>query len=810
MGVEPIASAAELFAASETFVETAQRLQAEEALRATFEQAAVGMAHLALDGSFMRVNRALCGILGYTERQLLQRHLRDLAHAEDVERACAAFVRLVAGEGTSYTLETRYRRSDGGVIWADLSVSLVTDERGAPRYAILVAEDVTARKRVLEALGDSERRLKLALEAGGLGSWQIDLVTGRIEACGRCRALLGLTAAAEISLATIHALAHPEDRARRKRALKEALDTGEYDCEYRILDAEGDVRWLAARGQVVRDAEQRPVRLVGVLFDATDRKRNEEELRRLNVALTRRVRQRTRQLEGEVEERTRAQRAERASEARYAAVFQHTTAGIILLRVAADGRFVYEAVNPTHERFTGMKAADFVGLTSYDLFPRALAERLIGYYRRACDSGEPLSYEETFPYRVGARVLQATAVPIRDADGAVAKLLISTHDMTARKAAEETLRQGQKMEAIGQLTGGVAHDFNNLLTAVIGNLELLARQLPGAAQARLIDSAVRAAERGARLTQQLLAFARKQRLEPKPVDLNRLIEDMRDMLVSTIGATVRIETRPGESIWPAMLDANQIELVLLNLAINARDAMPAGGVITIGSAMRSVAPGERGPAELAPGDYVVLSVADTGAGMSEEIRAKVFEPFFTTKEVGMGSGLGLSQVYGIARQLGGGVEIDSAPGAGTVVRVYLPRAEGVAARSEDARTAAEPVAHNSARILVVDDDAQVREFVAACLSGFGYDVVEAADGPAALGLVAREKLDLLLVDFAMPEMNGAELVRRARRERPGLKAMFMTGYAEVAPLEGEIDGIAVLRKPFRLGDLAARLGTVLG
>jgi PAS domain S-box-containing protein len=659
-------------------------------------------------------------------------------------------------------------------------------------------------------LNDSERRLKLALEAGKIGSWQLDLVTGVLEACNQCKAHYGLDAQADFTYPWLLSLVHPADRVIRQRALREALLSGEYACEYRARWADGSVHWLSARGQVVEDEAGQPLRVIGVLFDVTERKRREEELRRVNAALEKSMRLRTRQLESEVEERARAQAAERASEARYAAVFENTSAGIILLSVRPEGRFVYEAVNPTHERFSGMPAAAYVGLTSYDLFPRALADRLVGHYRRAVETGAPYSYEETFPYRVGARVLQATAVPIRDADGVITKLLISTHDMTERKRAEETQRQGQKMEAIGQLTGGVAHDFNNLLTAVLGNLELLAQRLSGPQHMALIDSAMRAAERGAKLTQQLLAFARRQRLEPKPADLNHLVLGMRDMLVSTIGATIRIETALSPDLWPAMLDVNQTELMLLNLAINARDAMPEGGTLTIASGQLSLGPKERGPGELAPGDYVRLSVADSGTGMCEEVRERAFEPFFTTKEVGMGSGLGLSQVYGIARQLGGGVEIESQPGAGTVVRVFLPRADVALAASDDApAAAAQPAAPGSARILVVDDDPEVRELVVSCLASFGYAAIDAADARRALDLIDEAPPDLLLVDFAMPEMNGAELVRRARRGRPRLKAMFMTGYAQTAPFDGEIDGIAVLRKPFKLRELAAKLDAAL-
>jgi PAS domain S-box-containing protein len=808
--IDPFPSEAELFTAGDVISDAANRIEAEEALRATFQHAALGMIHLAPDGRFIRINDRFCEMLGYGRGELLQRTLAQITHPNDVEASRALLRRCLAGEIETFGMEKRYLKKSGTPLWAHLTVSLARNPQGRPHYLIGVVQDITSRRQADEALRESERRLSLALEAGNLGLWELDLKNGTLEASERCKAHYGRSPEDEITPEIVMRSVHPEDRGRRARALAQAIDArGEYHCEYRILWPDGSIHWLNARGHVVCGEDGAPRRMVGVLFDTTAEKRVAAELRRLNDTLEERVRERTQQLRSEVEERERAQQAERDSEARYAAVFQHTTAGIILLNVAEDGRFVYEAVNPRHERLTGMPAGYFVGRTSYDLFPPALADRLIARYRRCLESGAPLTYEDDFPYPAGHRSLQATVVPVRDADGAIKKLLVSTHDLTERKQAEEAMRQAQKMEAVGQLTGGVAHDFNNLLTAVLGNLELLSHRTTDPGQRRLVDGALRAAERGAKLTQQLLAFARRQRLEPKPVEVNRLIAGMSEMLLSTIGATVRIETVLSDGLWPAMLDLNQVELILLNLAINARDAMPGGGVLTIKAEnLRLAAPDSR--LELAAGEYVVLSVADTGAGMSEEVRARAFEPFFTTKEVGKGSGLGLSQVYGIARQLGGSVDITSQPQAGTLVRVYLPRAQTAAVPSGCALESAPLGAPRRERILVVDDDRDVREFVLSCLTNFGYRVTHASEGRAALKLIEREAIDLLLADYAMPEMNGAELAREARRLRPRLKVLFMTGYAQAAPLEGEIDGTPVLRKPFKLAGLAAALRAAIG
>jgi signal transduction histidine kinase/ActR/RegA family two-component response regulator len=380
-----------------------------------------------------------------------------------------------------------------------------------------------------------------------------------------------------------------------------------------------------------------------------------------------------------------------------------------------------------------------------------------------------------------------------------------TAEIAERQRTEEALLQAQKLEAIGRLTSGVAHDFNNLLTGVLGNLELLERRLKSEESLRRLRAARLAAERGARLTHQLLAFSRKQRLAPTPLDLNRLVGEASDMLFRTIGVTVRIETVLTEGLWPALVDPTQIELVLLNLAINARDAMPAGGRLTIRTAnvRRSNA-----PADLAPGDYVLISVSDTGEGMSEDVLRRAVEPFFTTKEPGKGSGLGLSMVHGVATQSGGGLHIDTRLGRGTAVNVYLPRARSVSATARE-REPLSAAVHEPATIMVVDDDPNVREVAVSSLESLGYHMLAAENGPAALDLLARSgPVDLLIVDMAMPGMNGVELIRRARERQGDLRAMLVTGYADVAafaPAEGDL----VLQKPYRLERLAENVADAL-
>jgi PAS domain S-box-containing protein len=377
-----------------------------------------------------------------------------------------------------------------------------------------------------------------------------------------------------------------------------------------------------------------------------------------------------------------------------------------------------------------------------------------------------------------------------------------------RERAETALRQAQKMEAVGQLAAGLAHDFNNLLTAVLGNLELVQMSLEDERLRRLVDAASRAARRGAKLNEQMLAFSRKQHLSPKTVDLNTIIRGMVDMLHRTLGGTTEVKTALSRDLWTARVDPTQIELVVLNLSINARDAMPLGGTVLIET--RNIGAGEAGrPAELAPGDYVAISVSDTGMGMTDEVAARACEPFYTTKEPGKGSGLGLSQVYGLAQQSGGALSIKSKVGKGTRVEVYLPRShDEIEDFSSGGVARCKPGA--GASVLVIDDQEDVRDVAVAHLSMLGYQVVQATSGRAALDILGSgNTFDLLMADYAMPGISGIELARAARARRPDLPVVIVTGYADAADLDGQIEGAVLLKKPYRLADVAAAVETAL-
>ncbi|HEX4506666.1 MAG TPA: PAS domain-containing protein [Alphaproteobacteria bacterium] len=404
---------------------------------------------------------------------------------------------------------------------------------------------------------------------------------------------------------------------------------------------------------------------------------------------------------------------------------------------------------------------------------------------------------------------------LRDENGGVIGAYQFVQDVAERLSeqarlseAEAALMQLQKMEAVGRLTGGIAHDFNNLLGAIVGSLDLIRRKPEDLARVkRFADAGLEAAERGAKLTGQLLAFSRSQRIELKPVLVVELVSGMRELLARTLGPLIRLHFMLDDPRAPVLSDPTQLEMAVLNLAINSRDAMPEGGDLTIATAVRQIAR----DVDLPAGDYVELSVTDSGSGMPAEVQAKAFDPFFTTKGIGEGTGLGLSQVYGIARQAGGTARIESEEGKGTVVRLYLPLLTlQPAAAAEPERPAAAKAAARAATILLIDDDPDIRGVLAASLETLGYAVIAAENGAAGLEALEQRIPDLVVVDFAMPGMNGAEFATAARNRKPGLPIVFASGYAETAAIEKAAGPHAVvLRKPFRIDELETVVAAAL-
>jgi PAS domain S-box-containing protein len=527
--------------------------------------------------------------------------------------------------------------------------------------------------------------------------------------------------------------------------------------------------------------------------DISERIAAERELRSFADKLERQVAARTRVLSDVVDEL-------RQSRARYSAIFENSPVDLVMMAVQPDGRIVCEDANPAWERHSGYSREFVVGRSLEEILPPEQAEFASMQYRRAIESRQPIEYEYTAQFPVGERSRHSFLVPLPGDSGRIEHVLLTAVDLTEMRRMEAQLRQAQKMEAIGQLTGGIAHDFNNLLTAVIGNLELLQRRLTDQRSLSLADAAMRSATRGGQLTQQLLAYARRQNLSPRPVDVNAVIAGMGDLLQRSLGGLVQVETDLAGDLWPATSDPTQLELLVLNLAINSRDAMPEGGRLRIVTS--NVHQPEMAQLDAPdPGDYVRIAVIDTGVGMSREVRERAFEPFFTTKEIGKGSGLGLAQVYGLANQFGGTARLSSEPGAGTTVEVFLPRAltgnQDLVAAEDHAGEARK----GGGVVLVIDDDPDVREIAAYFLREAGYAVREAGSAAEARDILAAGPISLALVDYAMPMMSGYEFVRLARQTQPNLPVVYVTGAADALdPGQSQL-GDPILLKPYSRASL---------
>ena len=519
-----------------------------------------------------------------------------------------------------------------------------------------------------------------------------------------------------------------------------------------------------------------------------------------------------RRLRHEVGERQAAEDARREGEALYRAVFQTTADLLHVLDVTPDGRYIMAEVNPAYEKAVGASQAQLRGLNLVALTSDTQRDKLIRHLDAVCAADRPLFTRDRVPLPHGERVWESVLTAVRNSEGVVERIVGSTRDVTEREMAQEQLRRGQKMEAIGQLTGGIAHDFNNLLQVIRGNLELLSAQIGEGPGAPRVRNALHASERAAQLTRQLLAFARRQPLEPRVIDLGRLIGDMTEILHRTLGESVSVETCVVDGLWNTCADPAQLESAVLNLAINARDAMAEGGRLTIELANVTLDRDQAGPdSDLEPGQYVLISVADTGAGMDKETLKRVFEPFFTTKSADKGTGLGLSMVYGFVKQSRGHVQMLSEPGCGATVRMYLPRSLDVV---EEIQPSPAGSLHGASEvILVVEDDEMVRASAVSILREQGFTCIHAQDGAAALKILAGgAKVDLLFTDVVMPgPVSCRDLAREAQAIRPGMPVLYTSGFAEDAIVhDGRVDeGVQLLSKPYDRETLARRITAML-
>ena len=685
------------------------------------------------------------------------------------------------------------------------------DEDDGIGGVLVVCRDVTKEYLAANALREREAELARVQQLGRIGGLEVDLRTG----FGNRRSpeyllIHGLPpAAADESHEDWVQRIHPDDREATEKIFRDAVagDVRDYSVQYRIVrPSDGETRWISVKSTIERDENGKAIRLVGAHTDVTEQvvadlalRQSEEQFRKLadqladlNATLAQRVEEKTR-------ERDRIWNVSQD------------------LLVVADRDGVWRTVNPAWTKTLGWNEAELLNRTSEWLehpddggLTRTEVNRLI-------QGNLTVKFEGRFRHKDGSyRWLSWTGVPDQDHIYAVAR------DVTAEKAAadrlkatEEALLQSQKMEAVGQLTGGIAHDFNNLLTGIVGSLDLLQTRLnQGRTEnvARYINAAMTSANRAAALTHRLLAFARRQPLIPKSVDANQLVVSLEDLLRRTIGETIDLEIAAPDDLWCTLCDPNQLESALLNLAINARDAMPDGGKLTIATANARIAGLTAETPALLPGDYICIEVTDTGVGMSAEVAARAFDPFFTTKPIGQGTGLGLSMIYGFARQSNGHVTIDSRLGRGTSIKLYLPRHHGdIAASHASAARAAEHAATGET-VLVVEDEPVVRGVILEMLHEEGYRTLEAVDGPSGLRILRTNgRVDLLITDVGLPGMNGRQLADQARETRPRLKILFVTGYAEsVAISEAFLQpGMEMITKPFDLDHLSRRVRAMI-
>ncbi|NER58863.1 PAS domain-containing protein [Pseudomonas sp. MAFF212428] len=660
---------------------------------------------------------------------------------------------------------------------------------------------------------DASERLQLALDAGAIiGTWVWDIPNNSVTADERFSRSFGLPAErclAGIPIEEAFSSIHPDDVERVAAEINLAVARGGvFRCEYRVRQDDGCYRWIEANGRVELDAHGRAVRFPGVLMDIESRKAAEAERDRMSALLS---------------------------------TFTAAVPGVVYAK-DREGRML--VANNGTTQLIGKPPAFYLGKTDLEfLEDKVQARQVMETDRRIMSGGKAEQIEEQVDMPDGsATTWLSVKAPLLDDAGEVIGLIGSSMDVTARKnaesalmelnhtletrineaiaereAAQAALRQSQKMEAVGQLTGGIAHDFNNLLAGITGSLDLIRLRLAQGRTAdleRYLTVAQGAAQRAAALTHRLLAFSRRQTLVPVATDVNALVSGMEELIRRSVGPSINLKVELAAASNTCLVDPAQVENALLNLCINARDALPDGGSVCIHTCNEHLAPGPQLDPELAPGRYLTICVSDNGTGMSAETLSKAFEPFFTTKPVGAGTGLGLSMIYGFAKQSGGQVRIRSEPGQGTRVFLQLPCHAGPAHSAHLQMPMADaPGALAGETILVVDDESSVRLFVSEVLGSLGYVVIEAADGQAGLQLLKSDtRIDLLVTDIGLPGgVDGRHMADRGRQSRPALPVLFMTGYAQPHVLdERPLERCtAVLTKPFALDALTSTVSALL-
>lgn len=742
--------------------------------RGILDTAAEGIVELDTAGLVLFANPAATRLLGYETGDFSNTYFRALLEQiEDSADPGGAGKKLLKairnGEAVAGD-DQRFLCRDGRSIPVEYTCTPVMQE-GRLLGTVVTFSDITHRLRLTRLIKETQRIAQV-------GGWELDPESGKLHWTTETYRIHDLSPGTRVSVQQAIGYCRKRHRDDLQSAIEQGVNDGRgFDLEVELETGDERRVWVRVQGKAYeRDGDK--YRLSGIYQDITDRKQSERALRDSRE-------------------------------------FYELILDTIPIRIAyarADETIGY--LNHAYEQWFDRPRSELVG-AGISSIVSAEAYREVRPRIREVLFGQKVKFKVETERDGESRKLEIHYLPHVSRHGEIKGFFSVTQDVTEHEALEEKLVQAQKMEAMGQLTGGVAHDFNNLLGVIMGNLQLLERPLRDDPKLhRKVRTATRAAMRGADLTQRLLAFSRHQRLEPKVVDLNSLISGLDELLRRSLGENVDVATSFSGKLWPTMIDPGQLENAMVNLAINARDAMDDGGELAISTSNEEVDTAFAARyGDALPGDYVMVSVADNGSGIPEEYLDRVFQPFFTTKEVGKGSGLGLSMVYGFVEQSGGFVVIDSEVGRGTDIRLYLPRAgeECVEPREETAMHRFMPGGDET--VLVVDDEEDVRETVLALMDELGYRTLVAADGVAALAIVeSNEQIDLLLTDVMMPgELDGPALAERTLQARPGIKILFTSGFADGKVLQriDRVSGSALIAKPYRNEELALRIRQTL-
>ena len=712
-------------------------------------------------------------------------HFFHSVHPDDLKRVKIAVAGILAGSEV-FSKEYRLMRPDGGFRWVHANGRAILDADDVPVKFVGTLIDITEQKRVSE-------QLRVAQSAGGIGTFEYIAGYGTLSVSQQFCRLFGLHPTKILPITTLNILIHPDDEPMIDLANPDGPQS-ERNIEFRVTRADDGVeRWLARRGEYVDDIESSGRRYVGVIFDITDAKQTQESLRKANEELSEIARESLR-------ERNRVWKNSRD------------------LLVVIDTEGVFRDVSPAWLEILGHPPEDVIGKEVLDFVWAEDREQIKPDLKSAIEHVHT-ALETRLTHQDGShRIISWMTSREEDRIYAYGRdVTVENQQKAVLEDTEAQLRQAQKMEAVGQLTGGIAHDFNNMLTGVIGALSIIKRRIAANRTEdldRFIDAGTASANRAAALTHRLLAFSRRQSLDRQPVDVNDLVASMEDLFRHTLGEQVEILVNLAPGTWKAVTDANQLESAILNLVINARDAMPDGGHLTIETTNVVLSKADLARGEtLQPGSYVVLAVSDTGIGMSQATIDKAFDPFFTTKPIGQGTGLGLSMIYGFAQQSGGHARIYSQVGLGTTIKLYLPGSlDDPSTEVTTSEHEIIPPRGEGETVLVVEDDDSVRMLVVDVLKELGYRVIEATDGPKALPVIeGKGRIDLLVSDVGLPGLNGRQLAEIALAVRPSLKVLFITGYAATAASRSDFlaPGMEMITKPFAIDDLAQKVRQIL-